>query len=664
VSPPAEPECACGVILMAVQAASGSARMSAQITEVFPAFRLFPPTAITTAALQRLEARADLLELFAHLRQPAHIREHLQVLLERPRGRAPHHLSCADHLRRQHTAARAQHRALFNARLVADAYLPADDRVVLDNYSSREARLRGDDDVPADAAVVRDVNHVVELDAVSDLCNSQRRAVDARVRADLDIIADSDAPDLRELLVVVARERKTEPVRADDASRVQHGAAADRDVVIDCDARMQHAILAQRDAAAYRAPRPDAAARADTRASADGNERPDFGSVRDCCAGIDNRRWVYAGSDGFGRVEARDGARERGSRLGGADKRAPVRVRKCRGRDEATRGGTCGLARSFLIADKREVAWAGGVERGSAKQFLFSVAFVRRAEPLGEFTDEHVTSYGMPIDPSAVISPTARVHPDASIGPGTVVGDYCVIEENVAIGAGCRLEPYVYIKRWTTLGDGNEISAGAALGTDPFDKAFTGERSYLRIGNGNRIREHFTISRGTKPESETVIGDGNFIMSSGHIAHNARVGNDTVIASSALLAGYVEVGDQAFISGNVSIHQYSKIGRLAIVGGNSAVNLDLPPFITYVGLRARPVGLNIVGLKRAGFTAEDISALKRAYKLLYRSGLKLADALARIESEIATGPALELVEFCRASKRGIAREQAREKWDR
>lgn len=262
----------------------------------------------------------------------------------------------------------------------------------------------------------------------------------------------------------------------------------------------------------------------------------------------------------------------------------------------------------------------------------------------------------MPVDPSAVVAPTARVHPDASIGPRTVIGEYCVVEENVAIGAGCRLEPYVYIKRWTTLGDGNEISAGAALGTDPFDKAFTGERSYLRIGGGNRIREHFTISRGTKPESETVIGDGNYIMSSGHIAHNARVGNNTVIASCALLAGYVEVGDQAFISGNVAIHQYSKIGRLAMVGGNAGVNLDLPPFFTYVGLHARPVGLNVVGMRRAGLTTDDISALKRAYRLLYRSGLRLADALARIEAEIATGPALELVEFCRGSKRGIARE--------
>jgi UDP-N-acetylglucosamine acyltransferase len=262
----------------------------------------------------------------------------------------------------------------------------------------------------------------------------------------------------------------------------------------------------------------------------------------------------------------------------------------------------------------------------------------------------------MPVDPSAVIAPTARVHPDACIGAQTVVGEYCVIERDVIVGPFCRLEPYVYIKRWTTLGERNEISAGTALGTDPFDKSFTGERSYLRIGNGNRIREHYTISRGTTPETETVVGDGNYIMSSGHVAHNCRIGNHTVLASCSLVAGYVEIEDQAFVSGGVAIHQYSKIGRLAMVGGMTRVNVDLPPFFMYVGSRAEPTGLNVVGLRRAGFSAADISALKKAYRLLYRSGLKLEEALARIESEVGTEHALHLVRFCRSSKRGICRE--------
>src|SRR5215471_14050961 len=151
----------------------------------------------------------------------------------------------------------------------------------------------------------------------------------------------------------------------------------------------------------------------------------------------------------------------------------------------------------------------------------------------------------MPVNSSAVVASTARVHPDAVIGEGVRIGEYCVIESDVTIGAGCTLEPYVYVKRWTTLGERNEISAGTVLGTDPFDKKFTGERSYLNIGNDNRIREHYTISRGTAPESATEIGDNNYIMTSGHVAHNCKIGNETVIASCALVAGYVEVEDQA-----------------------------------------------------------------------------------------------------------------------
>ncbi|HYW42253.1 MAG TPA: acyl-ACP--UDP-N-acetylglucosamine O-acyltransferase [Bryobacteraceae bacterium] len=262
----------------------------------------------------------------------------------------------------------------------------------------------------------------------------------------------------------------------------------------------------------------------------------------------------------------------------------------------------------------------------------------------------------MPIDPSAVVAATARVHPEAVIGPGVRIGEFCVIESDVQIGAACMLEPYVYIKRWTTMGERNEISAGTVLGTDPFDKNFSGERSYLRIGNENKIREHYTISRGTAPESVTELGDGNYIMSSGHIAHNCKVGNQTVIASCALLAGYVEVEDHAFISGGVVVHQYSKIGRLAMVGGNTRVNADVPPFFLYVGFNVAPKGLNLVGLKRAGYKASDLSTLKKAYQILYRSGLKLEDALSRIETEIPTPETLHLVAFIRRSDRGICRE--------
>jgi UDP-N-acetylglucosamine acyltransferase len=261
----------------------------------------------------------------------------------------------------------------------------------------------------------------------------------------------------------------------------------------------------------------------------------------------------------------------------------------------------------------------------------------------------------MPVDASAQIAPTARVHPDASIGASVSIGDFAIVEQDVRIGAGTRIEPYVYVKRWTTLGENNQVSAGTVLGTDPLDKGFKGSRSYLKLGNGNVIREHYTVSRGTAPESETVIGDGNYIMTSGHIAHNCRIGNRTVIASCALVAGYVEMEDEAFVSGGVVIHQYSKIGRLAMIGGNTRVNSDVPPFFLYTGFNVEPCGLNAVGLRRAGFSAGDVRALKNAYRILYRSGLKLEAALERIEADCPTEHTRHLVRFIRASERGIAR---------
>jgi UDP-N-acetylglucosamine acyltransferase len=264
----------------------------------------------------------------------------------------------------------------------------------------------------------------------------------------------------------------------------------------------------------------------------------------------------------------------------------------------------------------------------------------------------------MPVDPSAYVAPTARVHPDAQIGPATRIGEFCVIESDVTIGANCLLEPYVYVKRWTTIGDENEISAGAVLGTDPLDKGFGGERSYLVIGHRNKIREHYTISRGTQPESETRIGDGNYIMTSGHIAHNCVLGDNIVIASCALIAGYVELASQAFISGGVVIHQYSKIGRLVMIGGNTRVNSDLPPFFLYSDFNVAAKGLNMVGLKRAGLSLEEIRTLKAAYRLLYRSGLKQEEALLRMEAELPGPHVRELVSFVRDSQRGICRESA------
>jgi len=262
----------------------------------------------------------------------------------------------------------------------------------------------------------------------------------------------------------------------------------------------------------------------------------------------------------------------------------------------------------------------------------------------------------MPIDPSARIAPTARVSPEAIIGPDVDIGEFCVIEPEVAIGEGTRLEPYVFVKRWTTLGARNLVSAGTCLGTDPLDRAFSGRRSYLRIGDDNVIREHYTISRGAAPESVTQIGNGNYIMTSGHIAHDCRIGSGAVICSCALVAGYVEIEDDAFVSGGVVIHQRSKIGRLAMIGGNTRVNQDVPPYFLYTEFNVAPRGLNLVGLRRAGFQPDQIQALKRAYQLLYRSKLKLAEALAAIEQEVPTEHTMHLVEFIRRSERGVCRE--------
>lgn len=264
----------------------------------------------------------------------------------------------------------------------------------------------------------------------------------------------------------------------------------------------------------------------------------------------------------------------------------------------------------------------------------------------------------MPIDPSAYLAPTARVSEHATIGAGCRIGEFCTIESDVTLGPNCVLEPYVYIKRWTTLGAGNQLSAGVALGTDPLDKAFDGQRSYLTIGDNNKVREHFTISRGTKPESTTRVGNGNFIMTSGHIAHDCVIGDNTVVASCALIAGYAQIGNNAFISGGVVVHQHSKIGRLAMVGGNTRVNSDLPPFFLYTDFHVAARGLNLTGLKRAGFGPEQIATLKAAYRLLYRSGLSLEAALARLR-ETDAPEIRELVEFVRTSKRGICRESKR-----
>ena len=261
----------------------------------------------------------------------------------------------------------------------------------------------------------------------------------------------------------------------------------------------------------------------------------------------------------------------------------------------------------------------------------------------------------MAIHPRARIADTARVDERAEIGADVEIGHFCVVDEEVSIGSRSQLESHVVVKRWTTLGTDNQISTGTVLGTDPLDENFSGERSYLKIGNGNRIREHYTISRGTEPESTTEIGDENYIMTSGHIAHNCKIGSRNIICSCALVAGHVEIEDHVFVSGGVLVHQYSKIGRLALISGNTRVHQDTAPYFIYSDFKIRPRAVNIIGLQRAGFQTEEIRRLKRAFNVLFRSGLSINAALEQIEQEISDEHTRHLVAFVRRSKRGICR---------
>jgi UDP-N-acetylglucosamine acyltransferase len=251
------------------------------------------------------------------------------------------------------------------------------------------------------------------------------------------------------------------------------------------------------------------------------------------------------------------------------------------------------------------------------------------------------------------IAITASVHPGARVHSTTVIGAYCIVEDEVEIGPHNRLDPFAIVKRYTTIGEGNHIYSGAQLGTDPMDKKFREENAtYLRVGNRNVLREYINVSRGTKPGAVTVLGDDNYVMSSVHIAHDCQLGSNITIGPSTSLGGYAEIEDNAFLSAGVGVHQFSKVGRLSMVAANSRVAQDVPPFLLVSHFDVAAHGLNLVGLRRAGFSREAVAVLKQAYRLLYRSGLQRKEALERIEA-LATPEALHMVEFIRSSKRGI-----------
>jgi len=252
------------------------------------------------------------------------------------------------------------------------------------------------------------------------------------------------------------------------------------------------------------------------------------------------------------------------------------------------------------------------------------------------------------------LDPTARLSPDVELGPGVEIGPGVIIEGPTRIGAGTRIQAHAYIGPYTTIGENNLISFGAVIGHEPQDYAFKGEPSYTIIGKENLIREYVTIHRGTLPGSATRVGDHNFLMALSHLAHNTQIGNHVIVINGALVGGYVEVQDRALISGNCVIHQFCRVGRLAMMRGGSRASRDIPPFCISDGehtVRA----LNLVGLKRAGFTRERISALKQAFRILFLHRVNLKTALARVEAEVPlTDDVRYLLEFIRQSKRGVA----------
>ena len=252
------------------------------------------------------------------------------------------------------------------------------------------------------------------------------------------------------------------------------------------------------------------------------------------------------------------------------------------------------------------------------------------------------------------IHPTAVVESGARLGTGVTVGPFCYLQDGAQIGDGCILESHVCVLANTTLGQRCRVHAGAVLGGLPQDTGFKGAVSYARIGDDCVLREGVTVNRGTKPESETVLGDRCMLMANSHCAHNVKVGSDVVIANCTSLAGYVEVGPRAFISGGVGVHQFVRIGTMAMLGVSAVLTKDVPPFCTVRPSTENGVGgMNIVGMRRSGMSAEDRAAVKAAFKVLYRSGLNVHQALAVLEQGPAT-PAVQLMlEFIRTSKRGI-----------
>ncbi|HMF57555.1 MAG TPA: acyl-ACP--UDP-N-acetylglucosamine O-acyltransferase [Pyrinomonadaceae bacterium] len=258
----------------------------------------------------------------------------------------------------------------------------------------------------------------------------------------------------------------------------------------------------------------------------------------------------------------------------------------------------------------------------------------------------------MSIHTTAVIGQRASIAADVRIGP------YAVIEDEVIIGEGCEIGAHAVVKRFTSLGRRNRVFENAVLGGEPQDVKFRGEKSYLVVGDDNLIRESVTLHRASGEGETTIVGSRNFFMVGVHVAHNCRVGDDNIFANGAALAGHITVEDHVFLSSNVGAHQYVRFGRYAMVGGKSKIVQDVLPFFVTDGNPSRVRGLNSVGLRRAGFSREERGALKNAYQLLFRSGLPMEEALARM-AHLNDENVNHLINFIRDSRRGVTRERRR-----
>jgi UDP-N-acetylglucosamine acyltransferase len=253
-----------------------------------------------------------------------------------------------------------------------------------------------------------------------------------------------------------------------------------------------------------------------------------------------------------------------------------------------------------------------------------------------------------------VIHPTALISPDAQIGDGVRIGAYAIIGEQCVVGDGCVLAPRATLDRNVTLAPNVEIGIGSVIGGDPQDLKFEGEETFVEIGEGTVVREYATINRGTAQSRRTTVGRNCLIMSYVHLAHDCHVGDHVIISNGSQFAGHVTIEDRVNVSGLCLVHQFVTIGQYSFIGGGSPVRQNVPPFMMAAGSPMKLYGLNKVGLQRNGFSPETVRALKRTYRLLFMSGLKMSDAIERATTEIAPIPEVRtLLDFMQRGGRGI-----------